>query len=116
MNIIIDIVSWFLLTGGSAVVVIGAIGLIRMPDFFTRLHPAGVTDTLGAGMILAGLVLQVGFNLTAVKLLIILLFLFFTSPTSSHATARAALADGLKPLLFGKPDESSKTEDGDAPQ
>jgi multicomponent Na+:H+ antiporter subunit G len=100
MSIIIDILSWPLLLGGSAVVVIGALGLIRMPDFYTRLHPAGVTDTLGAAMILLGLILQVGFDLIAVKLFIILLFLFFTSPTSSHATARAAMADGLRPLLF----------------
>jgi multicomponent Na+:H+ antiporter subunit G len=112
MNIILDILSWFLLLGGSAVVVIGAIGLIRMPDFYTRLHPAGVTDTMGAGMILSGLILQVGFNLTAVKLLMILLFLFFTSPASSHATARAAMADGLKPLLFKKPEDNDAGEAG----
>jgi multicomponent Na+:H+ antiporter subunit G len=111
MSIVIDILSWFLLLGGSVVVVIGAFGLIRMPDFYTRLHPAGVTDTLGAGMILLGLILQVGFSLIAVKLLMIILLLFFTSPTSSHATARAAMADGLKPLLFNKPKADDNNRD-----
>jgi len=115
MSIVLDILSWILLLGGSAVVVIGAIGLIRMPDFYTRLHPAGVTDTLGAGMILSGLMLQAGLSLITIKLLMILVFLFFTSPTSSHATARAALADGLKPLLFKKTDNGiANTEQDDS--
>ena len=114
MSIIIDILSWFLLLTGSAVVVIGAVGIIRMPDFYTRLHPAGVTDTLGASLILLGLILQVGFDLIAIKLLFILLFLFFTSPTSSHATARAAIADGLKPLLFdNKATSDDNNQEGD---
>jgi multicomponent Na+:H+ antiporter subunit G len=70
-----------------------------MPDFFTRLHAAGITDTLAAGLVLIGLMFQGGFSQVTVKLVLILMLLLFTSPTSSHALAKAALADGLDPLL-----------------
>jgi len=94
---IIDILSWFLLLGGGLVGILGGIGLLRFPDFYSRLHAAGMTDTLCAVMIIAGLVLQSGFTLLSLKLGLVLLFLLFTSPTASHALARAALTDGLKP-------------------
>ena len=61
--------------------------MMRMPDFYTRMHAASVTDTLGAGLILLGLLLQAGFTLVAVKLLMIGLLIFFTSPTATHALA-----------------------------
>ena len=70
-----------------------------MPDLFTRLHPAGVADTVGAGFILLGFMLQGGLSLVTLKLVLILVFLFFTTPTASHALARAALLDGLKPWI-----------------
>ncbi|MDP6564199.1 MAG: monovalent cation/H(+) antiporter subunit G [Alphaproteobacteria bacterium] len=108
MSLALDAASWLLLLAGGAFVIIGAVGLIRMPDFFTRLHPAGLTDTMGAGLILLGLLLQAGWTIVAVKLAIIAVFLLFTSPTSSHATARAALAAGLRPLLTG---EAGKEKD-----
>ena len=73
--------------------------LIRMPDFYTRMHAAGITDTLGADLILAGLMVQAGFSLVTIKLLLIGAFLFFTSPTSTHAIANAALTAGLKPRV-----------------
>lgn len=99
MSAALDILSWIVLASGGAFCVIGALGLLRMPDFFTRMHAASVTDTLGAGMILLGLMLQSGFTLVTVKLIVIGLLIFFTSPTATHALARAALARGLKPLL-----------------
>ncbi len=90
---------------GSFFVVVGAIGIWRFPDFYSRLHGAGVTDTLGAELVLLGMVfqsfviLELGAAfLVTVKLLIIGLFLFFTSPTSTHAIANAALTAGLRPL------------------
>jgi len=95
--VIIDVLSWILLIGGGLVGILGGIGLLRFPDFFSRLHAAGMTDTLCALMIIAGLILQSGFTLLSLKLALILLFLLFTSPTASHALARAALSDGLKP-------------------
>jgi multicomponent Na+:H+ antiporter subunit G len=95
--LIVDAASWGFLVTGSFLVVVGALGLVRMPDFYTRLHPAGITDTLGTDLILTGLMLQAGFTLVTVKLFLIGAFLFFTSPTSTHAIANAALVAGLKP-------------------
>lgn len=99
MSVLLDILSWVLLVAGGIFCTIGALGLIRMPDFFTRIHAASVTDTLGAGLILAGLALQAGFTLVTAKLFMIGLLIFFTSPTATHALAKAALARGMKPLL-----------------
>ena len=104
---LLDIASWALVLVGSAFCIIGAIGLLRMPDFFTRMHAASVIDTLGAAFILLGLMLQAGFSLVTVKLIAIGLLLFFTSPVSTHALARAALARGVEPLL-AEGDASSK--------
>lgn len=97
MNVLIDIVSALMLLGGAFFVIVGSIGIYRLPDFYTRLHAAGITDTLGAGLILLGLALQAGFTLAAVKLLMILISLLVTSPTSCHALAQAARACGLEP-------------------
>ena len=97
MSLLLDIVSALMLLGGAFFVVVGGIGVYRLPDFYTRLHGAGITDTLGAGLIMLGLALQAGFSLAAVKLLMILIFLLITSPTSCHALAQAARANGLEP-------------------
>lgn len=97
MALLLDVLSWLLLLAGSAFVIIGAFGIWRLPDFYSRLHPAGLTDTMGAGLILLGLLLQSEAFMVGIKLLIIAVFLMFTSPTSGHATARAALAAGLRP-------------------
>ena len=102
MSLILDLLSWLLLIAGSFFVVTGGIGLVRMPDFFTRLHPAGVVDTMGASLVVAGLIIQEGATQVSVKLLLILVFLFFTSPTATHAVAHAALAGGLEPWTKGK--------------
>ena len=99
MNVLLDAASWACLAGGGLFCVIGAIGLIRMPDFYTRMHAASVTDTLGAGLILIGLILQAGITLVAAKLLVIGLLIFFTSPTATHALARAAFVRGVQPTL-----------------
>ena len=94
-----DALSWVLLAAGGFVVVVGGIGVLRLPDLYTRLHAAGVTDTLGAFLVLSGLALQAGWSLVAVKLIMIWLLLLFTGPVSSHALARAALAGGVSPRL-----------------
>jgi multicomponent Na+:H+ antiporter subunit G len=106
--ILLDVASWTLILIGGAFCVIGAVGLLRMPDFFTRMHAASVVDTLGAAFILLGLMLQAGLSLVTVKLITIGFLLFFTSPVSTHALARAALARGVEPVL-AKGDEPSKT-------
>lgn len=68
----------------------GAVGLIRFPDFYTRMHAAGKCDTLGSLLVLTGLALDEGFDLASVKLIIVAAFIFVTSPTATHAIARAA--------------------------
>ena len=95
MSVLVDAASWALLATGSLFCVIGAVGLVRMPDFYTRMHAASVVDTLGAGLILIGLMLQGGLTLVSAKLLIIFVLIFFTSPTATHALARAAFVRGV---------------------
>ncbi len=104
MALFIDLLSGLLLMGGIGILVIGSLGLLRMPDFYTRLHPAGMTDTLGAGLTLLGLMLQAGWTLVTIKLLLILLFLWFASPVASHALAGAALSDAANPNPLLPPD------------
>ena len=91
MSLFLDVVSWILFGIGSAVLFIGAIGVLRMPTLYTRMHAASLTDSLGAIAVLGGIMLQAGWSLAALKLLAILLFLLLTSPTSSYALANAAL-------------------------
>jgi multicomponent Na+:H+ antiporter subunit G len=99
MNALIDAVSGALLVAGVAFCAIGAVGLIRMPDFYTRMHAASVADTLGAGLVLLGLILQAGFTLVMAKLVIIGMLILLTSPTAAHALARAAFLRGVTPML-----------------
>jgi multicomponent Na+:H+ antiporter subunit G len=82
--------------------------MLRMPDFYTRLHAAGVVDTLGAGLIVFGLALQAGLSLAAAKLIVVALLILFTSPTATHALAQAALGRGLEPLIAQEKDAPSK--------
>jgi multicomponent Na+:H+ antiporter subunit G len=99
MMLSINILTWVLLLSGSFFAVVGGIGIVRLPEFFSRLHGGGITDTLGAGLIIAGLLLQGEPSLVTVKLLMILFFLMVTSPTSCHALARSAMTQGFKPVL-----------------
>lgn len=99
MDLIIDGLSWAFILAGSAFIVIGAIGLVRMPDLYTRMHAASVSDTLGAGLLITGLMLQAGFTLVTLKLLFLLVLFFFTGPVATHALAQAALGENVKPLL-----------------
>ncbi len=98
MPIFLDVLSWILLLAGSFFAMVGALGVIRMPDLFTRLHAAGVTDTMGAGLILTGLMFQAGLTLVTLKLILILGFVWFSSPVSTYALARATLASGQEPF------------------
>ena len=99
MEILVYFASWICLLLGSAFCIIGGIGLMRLPDFYNRIHGGGITDTLGAGLVMLGLMLQAGGSLVTVKLVLIMLFLLLTSPVSSHAIARAARHSGLEPEL-----------------
>lgn len=99
MEQIIDLLSWIFIVLGSFFIVVGALGLIRMPDVYTRMHAGSVIDTTGAGFLVLGMMLQAGFSLVTLKLLFILLFFLFTSPVVSHALAQAALAADVEPQL-----------------
>ena len=99
MSAVLDLVSALCLAAGAFFCLVGGIGLVRMPDFFTRVHAASVTETLGAGLLLLGLILKAGLTLVSVKLAIIGILIYFASPTASHALAKAALIAGIKPQL-----------------
>jgi multicomponent Na+:H+ antiporter subunit G len=97
---VLDGLSWLCLVLGGLTALIGAIGILRLPDVFCRMHAAGMIDTTGAGLVLLGLALQAPSWLVAVKLALIFIFILVTSPTSTHALARAALDGGVVPKLL----------------
>lgn len=105
----LDIASWVLLTLGGLSVLIGGIGALRLPDLFTRMHAASVTDSIGAILVLSGIMLQSGLSLATFKLVAILMFLLLTSPTASNALAAAAMLAGEKPGIDTTSDDD---EDG----
>jgi len=105
---IVWVVSWLFMLCGCVFIVTGAVGIIRMPDFYTRLHAASITDTGGAIFIAIALVIQsvfvFGNTMAAIKVVLILFFTLFTAPTASHALAKTALLSGLVPTdKKGKP-------------
>ena len=108
MELARDIAAWVLVLAGSFFLIVGALGLVRFPDVYARVHSAGLMDTLGAGFFIFGLTLYGGFTLVTVKLLMILAFIFFTSPTSTNALANAIHASGIEPWSRKKEDETSK--------
>ena len=97
---IILTVSWTLVMCGCFFCLAGGIGLIRLPDFYSRTHAASMTDTLGAALILLGFTFQAESWIVVVKLLLIQVFILLTSPTAAHALIRAAFTHGLKPVLY----------------
>lgn len=99
MTLVIEYVSWVLILLGSFFTIVGALGMVRMPEIFTRMHAASVTDTLGVGFLILGMGLQAGFGLVTLKLLILAALFLFTGPVVTHALAQACLHEGIKPLL-----------------
>ncbi len=98
MEALIHGASWACLVLGSLFCLIGGLGLLRLPDFYSRTHGGGITDTLGLALVLIGLMLQGGLSLVSVKLITILVIALLASPTSTHAVAKAAFRSGLQPL------------------
>ncbi len=88
-----------LLLVGAVLAVIGTVGVLRFPDFYTRLHAASVTDTAAATLAIVGMALLAPSLAVVVKLAVVWLFLFLTGPTSSHALANAAHTAGLQPMI-----------------
>lgn len=104
----LDILSWILIIIGSFFAILGGYGLIRLPDVFCRMHAASLTETLGAAALLGGLMVQAGWTLVSVKLLLVLLLLLFTSPTSTYALANAAWRSGVRPFTADEPDPDTE--------
>jgi multicomponent Na+:H+ antiporter subunit G len=116
MALLQDVLSWAMLTAGGLFVLVGGIGALRMPNLYTRMHAASVTDTMGAALVLGGVMLQAGLSLATIKLFAILLFLLITSPTSSYALASAALLAGIRPdagRAADRPTHGDTDGDGD---
>jgi len=99
MTMAVDVASWICILVGSFFTLVGAFGLVRMPEVFTRMHAASVTETLGVGFLILGMCLQAGFTLVTAKLLFLMLLFLFTAPVVTHALAQACLHEGIKPVL-----------------
>ncbi|MGB3808716.1 MAG: monovalent cation/H(+) antiporter subunit G [Parvibaculum sp.] len=112
--LLIDGASWLLLGLGGLILLIGSLGMIRLPDFWSRIHAAGMIDTMGAGLMLAGMMLQSGLTLATLKLALIGLFIFIAGPTATHAIANAAWIAGIKPHRMVK-DESARLDEKVSP-
>lgn len=96
------IITGVFLVIGCFFVFVSAIGVVRFPDFYSRIHPAGKADTMGQTMVLIGLIVFEGFTLVSVKLLFIIIFIFIANPTATHALANAAYNAGVKPWKKGE--------------
>ena len=106
MEALLDVLSWVAIAGGRFFILVGTVGILRMPDVYTRLHAAGMTDTMGAGLLLLGMALQTiigimhgesSYWFVLVRIVFIYGFLLFTSPIACHALARAGIAGGVEP-------------------
>ena len=107
MAALLDILSWVLLLSGGVFVLVGGIGIMRLPDLYTRMHAASLTDTLGTLLILGGIMLQAGLTLASIKLVAIAIVLLLTGPTATYALANAALLSGLLPRDTDLPEDLS---------
>ena len=100
MTVILEWLSGLCLLLGGVLCISGGVGLLRMPDFFSRVHASGVTETLAAPLLLSGLLLQMELSLDSVKVIMILILVLATNPTATHAMAKATLHGGQRPLEF----------------
>ena len=100
MTAILELLSNICLMLGGVLCITGGVGLLRMPDFFSRVHASGVTETLAAPLLLIGLLLQMEWSLDSVKVIMILFLVLATNPTATHAMAKATLHGGQRPLVF----------------
>ena len=109
--VLIDVIVILFLAAGIIFMFTGVIGLLRLPDFYTRLHATGKCDTLGEVLIIAGLLLyhlfvyspgaELSVKLVPVKLLFLIIFIFLANPTATHAIIKAAYKTGVKPWKKG---------------
>ena len=109
MEMVLDIISGGCLLLGGFLAISSGLGIIRFPDFYTRMHAVGVSDTLVTFLILVGLMLQMPEWLVLAKLIFILLMTLFINPSASHALAKAALKNGLMPKIANKTDKGEQS-------
>lgn len=121
MAMLVDVLSGLFIALGVIALLIGSLGLVRLPDLFSRTHAVGMMDTAGVGLIILGLIVHEGLTLISFKLALIGIFLFFTSPISTHAVAQGAFRSGLRPVTHDPQDKDGSSKDetgknrGDAP-
>jgi multicomponent Na+:H+ antiporter subunit G len=108
----VEVLASVLLTLGGFFVLVGGIGVMRMPDLYTRIHAASVTETMGTLLVMLGLMVLAGWSLAAFKLFAVLVFLLFTGPVASYAMANTALIAGVVPRLQ---DDGPEPDAQDAP-
>lgn len=99
MHALLELLSGFCFLAGGFLCITGGIGILRFPDFFTRVHAAGVTETLAAPLLLTGVLLQMDWSLDMFKVVMVMLFVLLTNPTATHAMAKAALHGGHRPMV-----------------
>ena len=107
---IIEIISGIIILLGIFLFASGTLGLIRLPDFYCRMHATGKCDTLGALLALTGLAIYNGFNLVTLKIIFIVVFIFVANPTATHAIGRAALVNNVKPWTKDSKGDGSPEE------
>lgn len=110
----LDVVSVILLALGAFVAFTSALGVLRLPDFYTRIHPAGKNDSFAQVLVLSGLALQAHDAQTVIKLVLIGAFLFLTTPSSTYAIARAAFLDGKVPWTKADAEQAAKESGGES--
>ena len=97
-QLLVTMFSGLFIACGVVALLIGSLGLLRLPDVYCRIHAVGMIDTAGASFIILGMIIHEGFSLVSVKLVLIGVFLFFTSPIATHAVAQVAYKSGVVPV------------------
>ena len=105
MDTLINLISFIFIFIGSITILIGSLGLLRLPDVFSRIHAVGMIDTAGIGFIIFGLLIYSGFSIVSIKLLILGFVLIFTSAISAKKT-------GLEPITKKSVYNSKKENNG----
>jgi multicomponent Na+:H+ antiporter subunit G len=107
---ILDAIAIVFLAGGAFFLLVSTVGLLRLPDFFSRTHAVGKSETLGGFLVLLGLAVHAGLTLESLKLFLIVIFIAVTNPAGVHTVARAALRAGIRPWT------GEETEDAEEPR
>ena len=109
MSMVVEVLSWFCFLSGAFLCLSGGVGMLRLPDFFARVHASSVTETLATPLLLGGVMLQTGWSLDTLKLMMVAGFVLATNPTATHAMVKAALHDGQTP--FEADDQETSAND-----